>query len=345
MKPRSQIFLLLLLLVSLRGYCDDGQPGIFHGGGITDLRSFYPQDSNALRKIQVLNEKIAIQLYRGFAVVKGEYKMLNTSGDSLSLKVGYPVNSSFTQTGKDSVIASIFFDPLYALKSYANGREHMLTRTPVDSLHALDDNNWYVWADTFKPRDTTIITVYFIVNTNNAEVVEGTKKDANNAFLYLMETASTFRQPIVNGEIKIELMDDLKMANIRGFLPTSVFKIDDERNVLVYKFSNLTPQYENNVVLVYTPNIAAFDFSYVSQRRLALFGSIDAFFQQSDDEFKLTDHTFDSPYAVRKVKWTSLLNFGLLIGGSIFGLILIVWLFKLLIRFLKGQRPQRGREM
>ncbi len=337
--------LSLILLPSLRGLGNAAQPGIFGAGGAANFVLIYPQDSNAFRKIQMVAEKITIQLYRGFGVVKGEYKMYNTTDSAVNIRVGYPVNATLKGTAISSKATNIFFDQLYALTSYTNGKENSLIIQPGAARMSLDENNWYIWQSTFKPKDTTTIEVYFIVNTNNTTVREGYTIDNNNGFVYLLETGATWKQPIVKGEIKIGLMDDIKIKDIRGLLPSSVFKINSNNNTLLYKFNDLSPTAEDNIVLVYTPNLDKFDFGYIVQRRLLLYGSIDTFSKQSVDESQYTTTDFKDPYKVRSVSFTSLFVIAGLIGAVILGLILAVWLLRWLIRFLRSQRPSRGTEM
>lgn len=338
-------FFFVLSLVVVNASANTAQPGIFRAGGTTQFMLLYPGDSIGFRKVQMVDEKIAVQLYRGFAVVKGTYKMYNPTDVLLTLKVGYPVNSQVRGLGRGSTATEIFFDQLYALKSYSNGKENMLIKAPIDSLQPMDDNNWYVWVDTFKPKDTTTISVYFIVNTNNAEIIQGYRNSQSNAFIYLLETGATWKQPILSGEVKIELMDELTIKDIKGLTPTSLFNVDAGRNILVYKFTNLSPTFDDNVALVYTPNMDHFDFAYISQKRNPLFASVDSFSLRSTSELTLAPHTFKNPYDVEKTNWGSLAFLGIFAGGSILGLILLVWLIKVVIRYIRNKRPQRGTEM
>ncbi len=226
-------FLFLAMVLPVTCFSNTAQPGIFHAGGTMDFTLLFPEDSGSVRKIQMVDELVAIQLYRGFAVVKGEYKMYNTTDSAITIKVGYPVNTQYKATGKSSVATTIFFDQLYALKSYTNHKENFFLVQPGQAGRTMDENNWYAWVDTFRPKDTTIISVYFIVNTNNATIIEGYTNDANNAFIYLLETGAMWQQPILKGEVKIQLMDNLKIGDIRGITPASVFEVDNGRNMLV----------------------------------------------------------------------------------------------------------------
>lgn len=85
----------LLLGIGLILFCSNvSQPGIYNAGG-TSFSMLFPEDSLSYKKVQMQNETIFIQLYKGFAVVKGTYEMVNTSVDSLKFTMGYPVNGIY----------------------------------------------------------------------------------------------------------------------------------------------------------------------------------------------------------------------------------------------------------
>lgn len=327
-------FISLLLVVSTKGICNTAQPGIFEAGGTGNFILMFPEDSSSFRKMQMVYERITIQLYKGYGVVKGEYKMYNTTDSIVSIKVGYPVNAFFKAT-EHSVATHIFFDKLYALKSYTNGRENPLIIKPGPERQSMDANNWYVWDNSFKPKDTTIITVYFIVNTNNTIIREGYAVDKNNGFIYLLETGATWKQPIVRGEIKIGLMDNIKTRNIHGLSPDYVFKINNERNTLYYTFNNLSPTFEDNIVLVYTPDMEQFDFGNIISKKETLFSSVDSFSKQPIEESKFSNHHFKDPYKISSVFNNIFLLLAAIIGGFIIVLIVIIKLFKSLIRYIR----------
>ena len=71
------------------------QPGIWSAGGTT-FTMLYPEDSATFKKVQMQSEQIFIQLYKGFAVVKGVYFFKNHSNEKLNFKMGYPVNGIYS---------------------------------------------------------------------------------------------------------------------------------------------------------------------------------------------------------------------------------------------------------
>ena len=70
---------------------NSAQPRVWNAGGTGSFTLLYPQDTIAYKKIQMQSEKIYMQLYKGFATVKGTYFFKNTSIDTLKIKVGYPI--------------------------------------------------------------------------------------------------------------------------------------------------------------------------------------------------------------------------------------------------------------
>lgn len=116
-----------------------------------------------------------------------------------------------------------------------------------------------------------MITVYFIVNTNNTIFREGYNIETNNGFVYLLETGATWKQPIVEGEIRIKLMDDLSLNDIKGLSPDSIFKSNVKTGIFLTQFKNLSPTTDNNIVITYTENPDEFNFRDVLDREDELY--------------------------------------------------------------------------
>ena len=255
------------------------QPGFWGAGGTGTFSLLFPEDSLQYKKIQMVKENISVQLYRGYAVVRGKYWMYNATSESVTIKVGYPLNSSFnSETEFSHHLTEIRFDSLYGLKAYANGEAvNILSEFMNTPGSEWESKNWYVWNNTFASYDTTLITVYFIVNTNNTIIRKGYNKDHNNGFIYLLETGATWKQPIVEGEIRIKLMNGLSLANIKGLSPDSIFVIDSKTGTLLTRFQNLSPTAKNNIIITYTENLDEFNFQNVLNNQNELFSRIDLF--------------------------------------------------------------------
>jgi hypothetical protein len=296
------------------------QPGFWNAGGTGTFSLLYPEDSLHYKNIQMIKELVSIQLYKGYAVVKGEYWMFNTTSDTVKIKVGYPINSNFSRTNfPDRYLIDIRFDSLYGLRAFRNDERVNFLRETVKNPNAhWENDNWYVWNNIFTPFDTTLITVYFIVNTNNTIIREGYNKDTNNGFIYLLETGATWKQPIVKGEIRIKLMDGVTIDDIKGVSPGSILKINIEAGILLTQFRNLSPTPENNIIITYTEKMDDFSFREVLNKENKLYNEIDNFSSLVIDESKLTNAQFGSPFMVHSSNWVfSILMFLLFTGGPI----------------------------
>src|SRR5690606_35348662 len=88
------VFLLIAVASSQKVVANAAQPGIWNAGGSV-FTMLYPDDSLTFKKVQMQHERIYIQLYKGYAVVKGTYLFRNTTGEPLNFKMGYPVNGIY----------------------------------------------------------------------------------------------------------------------------------------------------------------------------------------------------------------------------------------------------------
>ncbi|HSY62699.1 MAG TPA: hypothetical protein VK796_12530, partial [Cytophaga sp.] len=159
-----------------------------------------------------------------------------------------------------------------------------------------DNKNWYIWSNQFDAMDTTLIEVYFIVNTNETDITKGYNRDHANGFIYVLESGATWKHPIVKGEIRIRLMNDLELDNLHGISPDSIFKVNDK--ILITHFSNLTPTQANNIIITYADRDESFNFSKVISNTDALYRSVDAFADLVIEEDQFEVYTFDDPFEV-----------------------------------------------
>lgn len=334
----NKIFLIILLItVNEEILANAAQPGIWNAGGMGNFSLLYPEDSLAYKKIQMADEIVSVILYKGYAVVKGEYKMYNDTKDTIIIKTGYPLNTSFKSNNKDFHRAEIMFDSLYGLKVFVNSVPVNLIAEKSDiNTGYLQNSNWYVWKNIFAPEDTTVITVYFIVNTNGSIIREGYSKDETNGFIYILETGSTWKQPVLKGEIRIKLEDELTIDDIRGLKADSVFKSDVKRNFLQYKFLNISPSEQDNVIITYYEKVDDLNFDKVLSRKDILFRKADEFSGIEINSDALAVKKFNSPYEVQSTDWASLLLILSIVGIPVLIIIIItvivivfvVWLYR-----------------
>lgn len=345
-QKKIKLAVIFLLIIILQSHTPDSnanvaQPGLWNAGGMGNFSLLYPEDSLSYKKIQMIDEKISIQLYKGFAVVKGVYKMFNDTKDTVKIKAGYPLNGSYNGETNNNKRAEIRFDSLYGLDVKINNLSAEILSEPADGSQGYSyNNNWYVWQNVFNPEDTTIISVYFIVNTNNTSIRQGYSKDYFNGFIYILETGSTWKQPILNGEIRIQTMNGLTTEEIKGIKPDSVFRVKiintGKTDILQYKFENLSPVNADNIIITYSGKIENFNFDEILSGKEIFYNDIDAFSETEVNSSGLTFKRFDNPYEVVSEDWGSKLLILGIVGIPVLIIIVLIILFLLfLIWFIK----------
>ncbi|EAY30360.1 hypothetical protein M23134_08189 [Microscilla marina ATCC 23134] len=269
----------LLLVVCFQGkpLANAAMPGFWDVGAGINFIPFFAKDSVHLDKIQMQSELVTIMLYPGFAVVKGEYQMYNHSDAAINLTTGYPINSGFMNKAAYSVQMS----DLYGLQVKIDGKNATVKRASsanVEAYHhkTLDHtDNWYIWEAAYAPQKVTQLTVYFIVNTNTAQLRKGYNADYHNGFSYLLESGRAWAKNIGKGRIYVHLMDTLKVQSVQGVYPFKTFKTDGNQQ-MVYDFADLEPTENSNVVIRYSKKLDNFDFNKVLQTAQGYFKKIDA---------------------------------------------------------------------
>jgi hypothetical protein len=228
-------------------------------------------------------ELVVINLYKGYAVVKGEYWMYNTTNKDITMTTGYPVNGQYPQ----DVVKNVVFDRLYNLKVLIDEKE-VGYKTTLDSNNrrsgstkdfegtSFQNSDWYFWKTTFKAGNITKLTVYFITDNSAAKLREGYSAEHGNAFAYILETGKAWAGSIDSGKVLINLKDGLTLKDIKGIYPDSTLKGDNIH--LSFSFTNLEPQPSNNILLWYK-GIAYGDFKLdnVLANTKNLYADIDAF--------------------------------------------------------------------
>ena len=223
------LLLFCWILLPQKALANAAQPGIWNAGGKV-FTMLYPEDSLSFKKVQMQQERIYIQLYKGFAVVKGTYIFKNTSNQNLQFKMGYPVNGIYSGGAND--LNQITIDSLSQFKIKANERWLNLIKENHPELNNNEGNvnpfsdNWIVWQMAFAPNETQTVEVYFIVNTNDAQVRKGYNLENRNAFIYLLESGSVWHQPIEKGNFYVQLKDGLTPENLQGLSEGFSFKFN-----------------------------------------------------------------------------------------------------------------------
>lgn len=344
---RRYLALTLLLFLATNAFPNAAQPGFWNAGGTGTFSLLYPEDSAAYQKIQMVRELVTVQLYRGFAVVKGSYWMYNETADTVRIRTGYPLNASYSgESANHYNREEIRFDSLYGLQARVEGLPAAIIATPLeDPEHGYGTENWYVWTTDFPPGDTTYIEVYFVVNTNDTQIIQGYDREHHNGFIYLLETGSTWKQPIVEGEVRIQLMEDLAPEEISGVAPDSIFGLSSEGKILLTRFQNLSPTGDNNIVLAYGEKRENFDFSEALSRQSALYEAIDAFAATDLESRTFTSITFGDPFEVGSSVGSYAVGFlmmAAIFGGPILLLIGVILAVVVIYRMIRRRNSGRA---
>ena len=269
--------IVLIFFISNKLYSNAAQPGIWNAGG-TVFTMLYPEDSLSFKKVQMQQEKIYIQLYKGFAVVKGIYWFRNTTKDRLQFKMGYPVNGIYD--GGETNLNQVSIDSLNEFKIKAKGNWLPLLKQSYPELNNNNKNpipfsdNWKVWEMTFQPNEIQIVEVYFIVNTNNAQVTKGYNVDYKNAFIYLLESGSVWQSPIENATFYTQLMDGLLPTDINGISTGFNFKYSEKYKLFSGEKHNFSPTPKDNLVISYYNKEDDFLFKNILSKANSLYLSI-----------------------------------------------------------------------
>lgn len=294
-------FLLITITLAQKTFANAAQPGIWNAGG-TVYTMLYPEDAITFKKVQMQQERIFIQLYKGFAVVKGTYVFKNTTNEHLQFKMGYPINGIYS--GGENDLNQIILDSLSQFKIKANNKwlslekeNHPEINTNTQNINAFSDN-WKVWQMQFAPNEIQKVEVYFIVNTNEARIRKGYNIEKRNAFIYLLESGSVWKNNIEKGEFYIQLMNGLTPENVQGISNGFGFKFNTQYQIFAGQKTNFSPTPKDNLIINYSQFNENFSFEKVIKQTHELFVKIDQMSQLSFESLTYSTIKLGNPYEV-----------------------------------------------
>lgn len=257
-------------------------PGIWSSGHGSQFYPLFEKDSVYFGKIKMQKELVLINLYPGFAAVKGDYWMYNTTNKPITITVGYPINGQYPQEIVDNVV----FEDLYELQVFING-QHVATQKYPDTSNNIDETpkqvsekihnrGWYFWTTTFAPQTITKLTVYFLTDNSQARMRKGYNTKDGSAFTYILETGRAWGGSIDSGNVLIQLNNGLTLDNIKGILPDST--LNGDATHIEYSFTNLEPMPENNILFWYEgEKDSSFDMNNILKRSGEYYKELDVF--------------------------------------------------------------------
>lgn len=331
---------LLLLVSTLLSFGNIARPGIWGGGSGSDFFPLYPSDTTSLKQISMAREHVLIHVYSGFAVVKGTYYMYNSADTAVSLTVGYPINGEYPQ----QQLFAVDVTELHNLHINVAGNTTDYTKASETNVavqnYTNHIDNWYVWQANFKPKDTTVIEVYYMVKTS-ANIRAGYSHKPGMAVTYVLESGRAWAGNIGQGLIEIVLRDGLETSDINGAIPKSILLAND--TLLRYSFTQLEPSADNNIVLWFTDNAKGGNFDRAQGNYMSYYAALDAvnYTQVSSGKLKVLEADNFSAETPSSIFMQGLIL--LLIGIVIFGPIIIIGIFVYgLYKFIK-QRNARNK--
>lgn len=331
---------LLLLFVHNKAFANAAQPGIWNAGG-TVFTMLYPQDSLTFKKVQMLQERIYIQLYKGYAVVKGTYLFRNTTGEPLNFKMGYPVNGIYY--GGEVDLNEVTLDSLSQFKIRAKNKWLTLPEKPNTEYGNIRNfsNNWKVWDMAFAPNESQTVEVYFIVNTNNAQVRKGYNTKNRNAFIYLLESGSVWHQPIEKGNFYVQLMDGLISKDLQGLSSGFGFQYNKMHQLFAGVKTSFSPTSKDNLVITYYEYNEKFSLGNIVTRSDSLFTKIDELSLLPLETFAYTKVETGDPYEVKGAlgsSFTALLTLFIIYAPFIIGITVVVIAIWAILKWIKIRR-------
>jgi hypothetical protein len=339
MKP----WILFLSLISYNTFAqtNPSMPGIWNAGVGGQLYPPFEKDSVHFGKIRLQKELVLVNLYPGFAVVKGEYNFLNLSGEDIRMHVGFPLNGTYASAEVDNVV----FNDLYGFRAFSNQQpvnsyrlsdsgEVLPVRLISDSSSSNEITNWYAWEQDFPRGQPVTLTVYCITQNNLARFIRDSQSRDGNAFGYVLESGRAWAGNIGIGQILLKLNEGLSMTNVQGILPAK--GIIGDLTHIQYSFNNLKPGPGHNLLVWYQG--APPDFKFDKR----VIPAADTLFKMMD-AFPITE--FNNPaFTTLERNNFSLADSGLTFSGALYFLLFsIPWIVLggFVIFLLRGKKKNK----
>ncbi|MBX7226199.1 MAG: hypothetical protein K1X55_09210 [Chitinophagales bacterium] len=308
---KKNISILFFIILTYSSFSNVAQPGVYNAGGTGGFSLYFPEDQAAYKKIQMKEEKVSIELFPGYAVIMADYQMYNSSDSIVTIKAGYPVNA-FYHSNNQSNKVGVYFDSLYLFKAWVNDTLAKL------SILATPDNNrqsfvgfsntdnigkWYWWSASFPPKTTTKISVFFVVNTNDASIRRGYTVRKYNAFVYVVESGSIWQPPIEKATFNVFLGKGVKKRNIHGTIPESGFVYIKKEKCLQLLKNNFSPNYKDNIIISYGKHQHDVDFKDVLKNGEVLYKDMEIKHLKALNTSKSKPAYFGNPNDIKPSFW------------------------------------------
>jgi hypothetical protein len=241
------IFLFLASFHTFTAFANVGQPGIWKtGGGISLL---VPEDSLAMDIIAMESEKVDILLYSGFAVVHGQYSLVNMGDSAVEFTMGYPLASLWKNAvypeGENPFGYSFRVDSLAHFELFVDGKG-------VQGLNHKGVSDWITWTIRFEPGQRRMIEVTYLTPTESSKVTTMHGVREGNGLMYIFESGAAWKGTIKEARLNIHLQDGLSEEEIIGIRPCGEVYSSQNSGILSLRKQNWEPGLGENFYLIYT---------------------------------------------------------------------------------------------
>lgn len=250
-------FLLgLMMTLTLSTLCaqQTERPDLWNTGAVGQV---IPMDEMQVveQGISLLGTRVWVDLFPGFGVVRSAFRFSNHTGQSIRLKLGYPVSGRFVVGS----VALAHYDDARSLHISADGMP-VVTRPAEGKSDGHDPNpfRYEAWEQTFPADSLTTIVVESVVPTQFSRLAAGERFSTGNAFGICLQEASAWDGPIGQLQVLIRLNGGLMLPNIRGLSPDSTFT--GNLGHLQLDRNNLEPGEADNILVWYQGAPADYPF-------------------------------------------------------------------------------------
>lgn len=326
--PFSRSILLGFVLILLPKFCFAvPEPGIHSSGGLVSF-SFIEKRLFKPDTIELIDEKVWIQVYQGFAVVRAEYRIANLSDDTLEIDGWMPAhNCERAQSGFFGCCEICFHDSTQ-FAVYQDSEECEVLRVPRSMSESYSPvTKWNYWQNKISPNSETVVSIYSIVETCGSLIIDGWSQSNENILVYhnIPNSIPTFNShPIM---YVIQLMDNLNLDDVWGANP-QVGYVDISNQLIIYHISpdsSLSPR--QALILCHKQETSTCKFLSAINNSELYFEKIRKFSQSSLTK-KLTPHSFSNPFKFESSVDDPILQFGvftlIVVTALVVGIVLLI---------------------
>ncbi|HKI46170.1 MAG TPA: hypothetical protein VKA08_12635 [Balneolales bacterium] len=210
------------------------------------LALLHPADhSNDLPRL--VRGSSVIALYDDYAIVNDRYTLSNDSGKDIVISCGLPRTGYFTT----SLIDSVKFSSFSYLSATLNGKTVSFEEGKLADSLVVDDGckgikNWYI-SSLVLPPGTAELDVRSLVNTHDAQMINGHNIEHSHGFGYMLSTLNSWNS---NTDFRVYILSKL-IGNVpmQGIYPLHGFQTTGSKYVYDFKMTDEAVPY--NVVIRY----------------------------------------------------------------------------------------------